>query len=470
MYPFRIIIIMYALPMSKNSGTGSPGVEENLFLKTHQQIYGNRTACYPSAQSVTSLFIATPGWLPQDLFTVDTSGAPCKEHVGQFKQGIQGRCVKLTETGVSEHGDYPYCFMGQGWGCVHAIVPKNDSCAEAQCVLQECRVREGHLTCGCKQQRCIAVTAGRQLMCGECNGTHVSSAMWTYPFDLHQGVKTGGQSRGGGGSSTWNHRVQRPRGNACYRVKQGYVFLFKDVYMTATDRPPTLFSVGTIRPLTVPCPTEGHIQKRIVTRAISAEFCADWRTPVTLGSSLGYGFLGTLSLGGAAGVVSAKNRNFFICGLTILGNSTLQALGAINQELADLRLYTQQTRYAVDYQLARQGGVCTIIKDKCITYVHDETLNITAAMFKIQTQLDSFRQGYTGTEGWLGWLLNTIWGTHLMRGIILVIAFLFSLCLGLTLAKAICQNLTSRSVPVTSIQKQDTKDNEEGKQLTGLYF
>ena len=238
--------------------------------------------------------------------------------------------------------------------------------------------------------------------------------------------------------------------------------------MTATDRPPRFFSVGTIRPLTVPCPSEGHVQKRIVTRAISAEFCADWQAPVTLGSSLGYGFLGTLSLGGAAGVISASNRNFFICGLTILGNNTLQALGAIDQELAELRLYTQQTRYAVDYQLARQGGVCTIIKGKCITYVHDETLNITAAMSGIQKQLDNFKQGSTGTDGWLGWLFNTVWGAYIMKGLILVVAILFTLCLGLTCIKVICANITSRMLPTASIQMQElNNDTEEEEQRQG---
>jgi len=127
------------------------------------------------------------------------------------------------------------------------------------------------------------------------------------------------------------------------------VFLLNGIYTTATPTLPALFAVGTIGPLTVPCPQKGHIRKRIVTRAISAEFCADWEDPITLGSSIGYGFLGTLSLGGSAGVISAKNRNYLICGLTALGNNTAKGLETVNKEMDELRIYAQQTRYAVDY-------------------------------------------------------------------------------------------------------------------------
>ena len=108
------------------------------------------------------------------------------------------------------------------------------------------------------------------------------------------------------------------------------MFLLNGTFTMATPTLPILFAVGTIGPLTVPCPQKGHIRRKIVTWAISKEFCADWESPSTMGSSLGYGFVGALSLGGAAGVISAKNRNYLICGLTILGNSTSKGLEAIN--------------------------------------------------------------------------------------------------------------------------------------------
>jgi len=205
-----------------------PDTDGNLFYQTHTQIFGNRTACYPLARSVEALFIATPGWLPHQLFTIDTSGEPCREQIGYFRRGIQGRCIELTEPGTSGgsgpqraqgHGSYTECFQGQGWGCAYALVPTNNPCAQMQCVQQHCQIQEGHFTCVCQQQRCIASTAGRQFVCGICNSTHISSASWAYPVDSYQGVGSNGESGDGGRSTMWHHRIERPRGTVCYRAK-----------------------------------------------------------------------------------------------------------------------------------------------------------------------------------------------------------------------------------------------------------
>uniref|UniRef100_UPI00398EB15E uncharacterized protein n=1 Tax=Pristiophorus japonicus TaxID=55135 RepID=UPI00398EB15E len=405
------------------------GLQDNLFYQTHTRLHGNRTVCYPLAQSVEALFVATPGWTPRDLYMADTSDAPCEGQTGEYRKGIPGRCVELIDSMnpecrgsqgkngavCSDIASYPLCFSGQGWGCVYALVPGNATCVQTQCALQHCRVRKGQFTCTCNEQRCLNVTAGRQVICGQCNGTHVSSETWAYPFDAYQLVGSGSNSRE---PSNWWYKQFTSVSNTnvkCYRAKEGFVFLLNGTFKTATPTLPVLFAVGTIGPLTVPCPKRGHTRKRIVTRAISKEFCADWEDPITLGSSLGYGFLGALSVGGSAGVISAKNRNYLICGLTILGNSTSKGLDAINRELSELRLYTQQTRYAVDYQLAQQGGVCTIIGDKCITHVTDESYNITQAIDAIRKQLDEFRQGPEKGDGWLDWLLGGSWGSYLLE-------------------------------------------------------
>jgi len=242
------------------------GIGDNLFFKTHVQLYGNRTVCYPLAQSVESLFVATPGWLPHQLYTVDTSGTPCKGQIGHYKRGIQGRCVELAKPTASAeaepqraegqayiaHVSYSQCFKGYGWGCVYARVPKSNPCVQTQCVQQHCESSKGQFTCVCHKQECLKVTAGRQLMCGMCNGTHISSASWTYPFDQHQQVESNGESGEGG---NWNHKIEQPRGTVCYRAKRGYVFLFGGTYTTDTPRLPSLFTVGTIGPRTVPCPS-----------------------------------------------------------------------------------------------------------------------------------------------------------------------------------------------------------------------
>jgi len=150
-------------------------------------------------------------------------------------------------------------------------------------------------------------------------------------------------------------------------------------------------------------------------------------------------------------VVSAKNRNFIVCGLTILGNNTVRALEAINQELAQLRLYSQQTRYAVDYQLAQQGGVCTIVGNTCITQVTDESLNITAVITDIERQLDHFKQGAREEGDWFEWLLGKTWGSYIMHGIIMMVSVFLVLCLGLKCINTSCNMMLAKAVPGASV-------------------
>ncbi|XP_067871035.1 uncharacterized protein [Heterodontus francisci] len=370
------------------------GLKDNLFYQVHTKLYGNQTVCYPLARSVEALFVATPSWNPLQLYTAETSGQPCEGQEGRYKRSVQGRCVELIDpthpncrgvqgtggTSCSKREDFPLCFTGQGWGCAYALVPKNATCVQRQCARQQCQIHQGRFSCTCDKERCFNATAGRQFICGHCNGTHVSSDSWSYPFDSHQ--MNGSNGRSTDPRNWWYVQFTQTNNKniTCYRAKRGFMFLLNGTYTTATPTLPIRFAVGAIGPLTVPCPQETHTRRRKVARAIGSDFCADWKDPITLGSSLGYGFLSALSLGGSAGVVAAKNRNYLICGLTILGNSTRRGLEAINRELSELRLYTQQTRYATDYLLAQQGGVCTIVGDKCITNVRDESLNITEAI------------------------------------------------------------------------------------------
>jgi len=462
MYVIAYVIVLLCVMATVNL----TGLEDNLFYKAHIHLHGNRTVCYPLTQSVEALFVATPGWTPHDLYTVDTSDTPCKGQIGKYKRGLPGRCVGLVnpttptcEGSQKEGGEacpdtasYPLCFTGQGWGCAYALVPKNDSCIQTQCVRQHCRINKGKITCICDEQKCLNITAGRQLICGQCNGTHVSSAKWAYPFDTYQVVGSNGKPKK---LNNWQYEQTHNQGTTCYRAKKGYVFLFNGTYMTETPNLPNRFAVGTIGPLTVPCPQKGYIRRRIVTRAISREFCADWEAPGTLGSSLGYGFLGALSLGGSAGVIGAKNRNHIVCGLTILGNSTSKALEAVNQEMAELRLYAQQTRYAVDYQLAQQGGVCAIIGDKCITHVTDESYNITQVINDIRAQLNNFRQGPKKGGSWLAWLMGESWESYLLHGLIILIVIIIVCCLTVGCLKACFKIMLTRIVPGASVRIED---------------
>ncbi|XP_048452282.1 uncharacterized protein LOC125483017 [Rhincodon typus] len=314
MFKMMYVVTVFCIVMV----AGVSGLEDNLFYKTHIHLHGNRTVCYPLARSVEALFVATPGWTPFDLYTADTLDAPCVGQTGTYRRGIQGRCVELINSNriqspncagtrgkngtiCSNPLSYPLCFSGQGWGSTYVLVPKNTSCVQTQCSRQHCQVNKGLFTCTCNERRCLNVTAGRQFICGQCNGIHVSSAAWTYPFDTYQLV---GSGRNSSQPRNWWYKQFMQKNNQevkCYRAKKGFVFLLNGTFTTATPTLPVLFAVGTIGPLTVPCPQRGHTRRKIVTRAISEKFCADWEDSGTLGSSLGYGFLGAPVSGGSSG-------------------------------------------------------------------------------------------------------------------------------------------------------------------------
>lgn len=162
---------------------------------------------------------------------------------------------------------------------------------------------------------------------------------------------------------------------------------------------------------------------------MSPAFCESWRHPVTLGSDIGYGVLSFLSQGGSAGTIAAQNRNYLVCGLTILGNETANALDAANRELSQLCLYAQQTRYAVDYLMAQQGagGVCTVIKDLCVTNVKDESYNISHSIYNIRSYVEEMNERPSGW--WPFNFLGNFWGSLVHYGIIFLIIVVVTLIL-----------------------------------------
>ncbi|GCC35864.1 hypothetical protein chiPu_0014352 [Chiloscyllium punctatum] len=97
----------------------------------------------------------------------------------------------------------------------------------------------------------------------------------------------------------------------------------------------------------------------------------------------------------------------------MLGNATHTALKVITQNLNQLRLLSMQNHYALDYLLARQGGVYPIAQDKCIMDLDNVTANVTRYVHKIDEQLGSIKEGkrWAGRGDWeLGgrkdWLVN----------------------------------------------------------------
>ncbi|GCC32146.1 hypothetical protein chiPu_0010606 [Chiloscyllium punctatum] len=65
---------------------------------------------------------------------------------------------------------------------------------------------------------------------------------------------------------------------------------------------------------------------------------------------------------GITGVISHQNHNYLIYGLTILGNETTAALLEIRDMFSELCPFTQQNQYALDFILAKEDEICTIVK------------------------------------------------------------------------------------------------------------
>lgn len=431
-------------------------LQHNLFYQTHNLLYGNRTVCYPLARSVRTLFAASPVSYPFEKLVKGSNNSHCQGTDGTFLVGGRGHCWSIrppwhtaknntcqlgyhfkeyyptSNTRRIHHQEnkkcqfehdkgtsYPLCHDGTGWACVLVNVTQNYTCVEQHCTGgYGCGLRGGVFTCQCLKWQCLNLASGLQMVCGQSNGTHLtrgnltfSDPSWTFYYQYNRDHQP----------TSYN--------NTCYRTKKGYVFLFNGTFTTATRRLPTYFAIGVLGPITVPCPNEAWANQRIVARSVSKEFCEDWKNPKTLGSPVGYGILSSITLGGTAGVISTKNRNYLICGLTLLGNETAAAIDDINKELSELRLYAQQNRYALDYLLAQQGedGVCTIIGDKCITNIRDHSYNISEHIDNIRTYVDGLREG---PQVWwpFNWLGN-LWGSMVHYGTILLLIIIILLLL-----------------------------------------
>lgn len=95
------------------------------------------------------------------------------------------------------------------------------------------------------------------------------------------------------------------------------------------------------------------------------------------GITFGYILSSIFTLGGTAMARGEKARVYFECKFQILSNSTVTALIDIATQLESMQVYSDQTKCAVDFMLAKSGGVCAIIGDQCVMSIENLEKNIT---------------------------------------------------------------------------------------------
>ncbi|XP_067905095.1 syncytin-1-like [Heterodontus francisci] len=248
----------------------------------------------------------------------------------------------------------------------------------------------------------------------------------------------------------------------------------KDISSSLMVQPPTSYCLPSRdkspsepwSPPRYPAPQKGPLTTGWCTGGASAEFCENWKRPPILGPtrghSAGWGILSMVTIGGVGGGLAANNRNYLICGLTILGNATLGALEVITEELSELRLFTMQNRYALDYLLARKGGVCAIIKGKCIMGVRDQTANVTKFMNHIRDQLNDLKDpgswGKWGFGGWTVWIINM--AMYLVVGIACIFAGIAILKYVMGRMQAALEQIGAPRILMVRTHEQTTADAE----------
>uniref|UniRef100_A0A670I1U8 Uncharacterized protein n=1 Tax=Podarcis muralis TaxID=64176 RepID=A0A670I1U8_PODMU len=110
--------------------------------------------------------------------------------------------------------------------------------------------------------------------------------------------------------------------------------------------------------------------------------------------------------------------------LDIFAASTADALTTLQQEVAQTATITLQNRMALDYLLASQGGVCTLLNTSCCVYINQDQ--------RVVTNIEQIRKlatiyNHTGGELPSMWNWFTSWlpGWGWLKEILLVILFLF---------------------------------------------
>ncbi|KAJ1187607.1 hypothetical protein NDU88_004382 [Pleurodeles waltl] len=118
-----------------------------------------------------------------------------------------------------------------------------------------------------------------------------------------------------------------------------------------------------------------------------------------------------------------------------LASSTAAALGNITEELTDLRAVVIQNRLALDFILARAGGVCNVIHQECCVLIPDNSGNVRMEIGKIEVVEEGARKVADVTDVTeIGGILKDIaawfrgWGSWLIEVLVVGIVGFIILC------------------------------------------
>ena len=163
--------------------------------------------------------------------------------------------------------------------------------------------------------------------------------------------------------------------------------------------------------------------------------------------------------------------------LESLIQSTMKGFHDLTSEVKAIRTVALQNRAALDYLLAKQGGVCAIVADTCCTYIPDASSNMSDVenqLGKLQKALEDEHATGADPFAWLTNIFGPIWARIvpylIMATVIFVLLFCCCIC-GIPCLKALVNKMISTAtVQMYSAQtmvllKHEDVDSDEENEI-----
>lgn len=169
--------------------------------------------------------------------------------------------------------------------------------------------------------------------------------------------------------------------------------------------------------------------------------------------------------------VHTKWINFIYYTEMVYQNLTREALQSLKEELNANTRVTLQNRAALDYLLAKEGGVCALMGDQCCTYIPNnseaggEVDNIMQHMHAVSATMERGTK-HVDTLGWLKNLFSGWTGPLFSAGIVIVIVLVLLMicgCCGVPIMQGMINRLiqTSPAYQALNLEESDCcKDRE----------
>jgi len=96
--------------------------------------------------------------------------------------------------------------------------------------------------------------------------------------------------------------------------------------------------------------------------------------------------------------------------LESFANYAIEGFNLLNDQMKRVKLMALENRAALDYLLAKDGGVCAVIGDQCCTYIPDIGHNMTDViqhMTRLRDEIENSSEPSTDTD-FFSWVGNMI--------------------------------------------------------------